>query len=170
MPMTFLPPDDVLIAFGRMTLEFAELEYWINLGIIEGEHIVDSSERRRLTGAPFSQRVTRLEAALSTAETQGWIRFGEGTTPQVDFLPKLTEIGYERNDLIHGAAFALINWKTGVHHYKINLKTGSQRYLDTQTLDTLTATVHDCAERLQFAVMNLGLSKKPKGKGSITAL
>lgn len=173
-----MPGDEVLIALGKMVLHFAELEYWVNSGIIEAEHITDTAEEARVTRDPFNKKVKRLEKALAAAKAKGWIQFGKDFGTSVDFLPQLMEVAVDRNDLLHGATFTRVSKSAPfeVHHRKVNPKTNREtggvdvrvHNLDKATLDKLSDRIRDYAERLEFAVLDLCHAKQAKGVGSLT--
>jgi hypothetical protein len=170
MPILFPPGDDVLIALGKMTLQFAELEYWVNTGIVEAEHITALSDQEKVSGVPFSIRIPRLITALAGVEARGWITFGQDVVPAVDFLPLLLTLADDRNDFFHGAAFTLMTKSAPheVHHRKFNPKTGRHHALDKVTLDGLTARIEKYTEQLKFAILDLCCAKQAKQIGSLT--
>lgn len=177
MPLPSMPADDVLISLGRMVLQFAELEYWVNIGIVEAEHTADAAKQAETRRRPFSERVDRLGKALAAAEKKGWAEFGKDGVPAVDFVPTLKEVAEERNDLLHGATFVFVSTVTMSYsgHRKFNprwdKKTGKVdvrvRELDKATLDNLAERVRGYAERLQYVVLDLCLGKQASGIGSL---
>ena len=166
MPFAFMPPDEVLAALGKMVLQFGELEYWVNAGIIEGEHITDPDDQKPIHG-PFTCRVYRLESAFANAKTKGWI---DEVSPPIDFS-QIEVVAIERNNLLHGATFTRIakfGMPTEVHHWNINLKPKKKdpdkgRNLTKNYLDQLANRISDCSGGVQFAVLNLCLAKRQKG-------
>jgi hypothetical protein len=172
MPLLTMPPDDILIALGKLVLQFAELEYWINMGIIEAENIAGAAEQARVARLPFNKRVDRLQEALGQVEGKGWTKFGEDGVPAVDFLPKLKDIANERNDLIHGATFNMMSRDLSrSFHTKVNLRIANRAGpvdvrvydLDKSMLDRLSEQASNYAEALKFAVLDLSLAKQWRG-------
>lgn len=170
MPLVHMPPDGVLAALGKMVLHFGDLEYWINIGVIEGEHITDPEEQKAVGGRPFASRIERLKSAFANAKSKAWI---DEVFPAVDFS-QITVIADDRNNLLHGATFSVMT-RCGTsiegHHWNINpnpKKADNGRYLTKNYLDELTDRISQCSERIQWAVLNLCLAKRRKGIGTLS--
>ena len=75
MPLTFLPNSDILIAVGKFALYFADLEHWINMGIIEAESVINQQDISDLAWESFKKRAERLEKSFQAIEATGIIKF-----------------------------------------------------------------------------------------------
>ena len=159
----FMPPDDVLLAIGRLVICFDQLEYWVNTGIIEGSHVTGAAEQAKTSGWGFEARVGRLESAFTKAESNGWItpdRVLGG--PWRLLLHKLQEVSQRRNDLIHGVTMSLVKTAGESIHAKFNPKSGRRLELKAADIDDLCQTARRYAEPLEVTVLNLCLAKQAK--------
>lgn len=167
MPLTFLPNTEILIALGRFALHFADLEHWVNMGIIEAESIADSQTQSALAWESFGKRAERLERSFQQVEAKGIIKF----RPFLPVASDLISLARQRNDLLHGSPWTLLqidrpdpDAKPGqptaarTIHVSHNLATGARSTIETATLDALSRKAAEYAERITYLTGDLALA------------
>lgn len=165
-----MPRPDVLAALGKMTLLFAETEYWVNMGIIEADSITDKAAQKKACGRGFGDRVTRLRNALTQQEKQGLITFGKNLIPALSFLDDLEPLTQDRNDLLHGATYALHSPSAsdGTRHVTHNVVSENHLELTVSVLDALSARLERCNELFPLVVGKLAAAKEHNGEQPLT--
>ena len=64
MPLTFPPGDKVLLALGKMTLEFGELEYWVYICLTWLLRPQTPGDAEKIMRLEFNRKAKRLKDVL----------------------------------------------------------------------------------------------------------
>jgi hypothetical protein len=177
MPLTFLPATEILVALGKFALNFADLEHWVNTGIIEAESITTAQGQSDVAWESFKKRAERLEKSFKQVEATGIITF----RPFLPTSSDLIALARQRNDLLHGSPLTMLQFdrpasgmKPGeavpakTIHVSHNIATGSHGTIDVATLDGLSTMATEYAERITYLIADLAIAKKAAGQQPLT--
>ena len=163
MPLLSLPNNDVLRALGKLTLWFAELEFFVNDCLLQLHEPKTDAKRRKLLWRDFSQRAKDVEETLRARSESGKLWKDPTYKPPAQFAPSLRRLSERRNLLIHGVAFTVLE-KLGQQlvgrTYKFSSRSRQQTPLEAEPIEELVGQIARAAEQAQWLALNLWDEKK----------
>jgi hypothetical protein len=156
-------------AYGEFAYQFANLERWVNWGIMEGR---DNADPKKLE-ISFEGRVDDLRKAFLSRPRL--------LSPRKDSFnfDQAKDLGKRRNTLLHGEPLTLVRVsKPDPHgrvefdskHVNFNVRHGDHVEVDPLTLKAMANEARDLAERLLTIVTDLATAKQHRGLQPITVV
>lgn len=162
MPLMFLPPDPVLQALGKMTLWFAELEYYVNQCLLWLHQPQTEEEAKKFTNGEFNRRAKDLKDSLQARFDAGTLWRDSSMKPPIEFSPSLTALSDQRNLLTHGMAYTALDEKEKIGKtYKYSSRSKQKKQIDEPSaIEELTAKIEKAAEQAQWIAISLQLENE----------
>lgn len=164
MPLMYLPPDDVLKALGKMTLWFAELEFYVKECLLQLHQPQTEQDVKRITAGEFNRNAKDLKDTLRARFDAGVLWSNPSMKPPAEFTPSLTDLSDQRNLLVHGIAYNALDEKEGIGKtYKYSSRSQQKKQIDEpMAIDALTEKIKNAVEQAQGIALNLAMETEQK--------
>jgi hypothetical protein len=174
MPIVFPLDDEVVKAIGRMTIWFAELEYFLNCCLFLFRDFRTETEWKECCKPEYQKRAKELKDIIKTQSAPGGrldnpflarhVQFRSGS---VDLGDRLAQLGDRRNVFIHGVLRNVLQ-KDGqqlvARYYKYSSRSKKHEPFELNAIDALTAEIEKVAERLESLARDLDLQRQQRDK------
>jgi hypothetical protein len=152
MAIVSLPSDEALKSLGRLTIYFAELEFFLNWCLRLLHNAKTEAEERKINNREFTRRAEDLNKMLAAASAPGGKLEGPEFAEIIRFTPSLSDLGNRRNLLTHGAAYNMIirqpNGGQIKTIYKHSSRSGKSEVLHPADIAAFTKEVETAVNKL----------------------
>jgi len=158
----FMPPDEVLKALGKMTLQFAELEFYVSQCLLWLLQPQTEVEATKITGQEFNRRAKCLKDTLHARNDAKILWRDPSMKPPVEFSPLLTDLADQRNLLAHGITYTVLEKQDDGQlvgrSYKYSSRSKQKKPIDNaRPIEDLTAKIEKAAEQAKWLALSLQL-------------